>query len=724
MRNQDDHSAEQSANILLLTEVQSCNNYRAKHADRIFLKYIELQNALEQNDLQEVQRLSNEMMEHCREIAIDSEVICDTVIERLSLLSLPNRSDKKNIRLPKSIIQVSAERANKKYSDWADIASIHDDPVLPSPAPSAFVALEEETNTKAAGAEGTAEVVISEQKVPDNDESSPSVASEEDATTRAVVADCSASNDNEKTDKRWFGKLSWGRSWRQGTSSSPASKSNADEDESVVDRATTEVEDVSSSETIENSEAEVATDDVSEGAVGMDGAIVSEVSGDTATAAVTSLEDHLKVDMDSFNQLINVLANTETNALVAAPDLPIRHLVQSLVGLSFKIHKDLYQNLQLVTFQFLSVLSPLSKLNKVFGAFLRAEATEMESVVDLRQSGLGSIAFYFDKKTSEGEAENDSEGVPDDVYKIKKAIYRAYRGNNDDDGNEEELRSLINDKVKNSHVKRHVTMSHATNNLLMHVLNLYFVVAILSELSILEAFQHLSKETSLIESVKGFARRVNPEVAFNEEMKTIVYLFTYVAPALEKEELVDDAWMVTCSILCNLNKIWAVGPSASPEARKNDKRQKKLVLLFRALECQTISGTDTSAVEIWSGTDEACSVRRLKAIRTFAVHFLRLPIEESLSIDYFNKFGFTHSFLFISPSSIRRDCTFITPKAFSKCQDSIPKKMDKMMKNLAQKDSTGKLTIFIESAEQRNSLKLLLDAYEKLTQDSHGNSAV
>lgn len=46
------------------------------------------------------------------------------------------------------------------------------------------------------------------------------------------------------------------------------------------------------------------------------------------------------------------------------------------------------------------------------------------------------------------------------------------------------------------------------------------------------------------------------------------------------------------------------------------------------------------------------------------------------------------------------------------------------MKNLAQKDSTGKLTIFIESAEQRNSLKLLLDAYEKLTQDSHGNSAV
>ena len=46
------------------------------------------------------------------------------------------------------------------------------------------------------------------------------------------------------------------------------------------------------------------------------------------------------------------------------------------------------------------------------------------------------------------------------------------------------------------------------------------------------------------------------------------------------------------------------------------------------------------------------------------------------------------------------------------------------MKNVSKKDSTGKRTIFIEGTEQRSSLKLLLDAYEELTLDSRGNSAV
>ncbi len=685
---------------------------------------------MEQSDLQEVRRLAHELNEHCLEIAIDSQIICGSIVKELSA------SDKESIRHQQSMIHYCAESANEQYSDWADRTSIHDDPVLPSTATSANIendvsTLEEETNTEAAGAGGTAEVVISEEKSP------PSAASEEDATVRAVGADCCASNDqndtgDEKTDKRWFERI---LSWRQGTSSSPASKSNVDEEaEPVLDHVTTEVEDASSSETIENLEADIVTDDGSEGVAGMDGAVVSEDllpirNEDTANpATVPNVEDDLKVDMDSFNQLINVLANTETNTLVAAPDVPVPHLVQSLVGLSFKEQNDLYQNITNVVFNFLSVLSPLSKLNRVVGAFLRAEAAEMESALDLRQSGLGSIVSYYDKKMSEREAD-DLEGVPDEVYEIKEAIYRAVHGNNNNnddgsDGNDEELRSLINDKVKNSHVKRHVTMTYDTSNLLMHVLNLYFVVAILSELSILEAFQHLSKESSLIKSVKDFARIANPDVVFDVEMKVIDYLFTYVTPALERDDLLDDAWLVTCAILCNLNKIWAVGPNASPEARENDPRKKKLESLFRALECQTITGMDTSAVVHWSGTDNLHSGRRLKAIRTFAVHFFRGPIEGSLSTDYFTEFGFARSFLYISPTSIGRECTFITPKVFSECQDSIPTKMDKMMKNLSKKDNTGRRTIFIEGAEQRNSLKLLLDAYEELTQDSSGNSTV
>ncbi len=135
-------------------------------------------------------------------------------------------------------------------------------------------------------------------------------------------------------------------------------------------------------------------------------------------------------------------------------------------------------------------MSPLSKLNKVFGAYLRAEATatEMELVVDLKRSGLGSIVSYCETKTSEGEADDDSEGMPDDVYEIKKAIYRAVHGNNENEVNAEKMRRFIDDKVKNSRVTKPLVMGFETNRLLMHILilNLYFVADLLSELSILE----------------------------------------------------------------------------------------------------------------------------------------------------------------------------------------------------------------------------------------------
>ncbi len=127
----------------------------------------------------------------------------------------------------------------------------------------------------------------------------------------------------------------------------------------------------------------------------------------------------------------------------------------------------------------------------------------------------------------------------------------------------------------------------------------------------------------------------------------------------------DDAWEIICSILWNLNKIVTVGSKACPEARKNDQRKKKFASLFRALECQTIQGIDTSAIVFWSGTDELHSARRLKAIRTFAVHFLRGPIEKSLSTDYFTKFGFTRSFLYISPCPFYLIC----------CEDRICAKL-------------------------------------------------
>ena len=117
---------------------------------------------------------------------------------------------------------MAASAANEKYSIWKCRKSTQDKPTSLSALSankedgvSTFIALEGETNakTKTAGAGAsciTAEVVLSEQKVPDNGgESPPLVELEEDATTRSVEASCSAfndQNDNEDktTEKKWF----------------------------------------------------------------------------------------------------------------------------------------------------------------------------------------------------------------------------------------------------------------------------------------------------------------------------------------------------------------------------------------------------------------------------------------------------------------------------------------------------------------------------------------
>ena len=155
----------------------------------------------------------------------------------------------------------------------------------------------------------------------------------------------------------------------------------------------------------ENEEAETSADDKSEDIAHAE----SVVSGTSeapllprgreikAVTAVINTEEHLTVDTDAFINFIHVLANASEDKLVAAINVPILRLMQVLVDLSFKKHEHLYQNLQYVALHFFSVLSLLPTLNKVYGAFIRAEATKeatvMESVVEL-SSALGSILSY------------------------------------------------------------------------------------------------------------------------------------------------------------------------------------------------------------------------------------------------------------------------------------------------------------------------------------------
>ncbi len=196
-----------------LVSLHSQIKYTEKH-DMHMLETCEyLRKATGENDLQEVKRLTLELVEQCREISLSSHSTFNSIITELTA------SEKGRLPLT-TIVSMAALAANEKYSIWKCRKSTQDEPTSLS-APSAnkedgvstFIALEGETNAKTAGAGAsciTAEVVLSEQKVPDNGgESHPVVELAENATMRSVEASCSAfndQNDNEDktTEKKWF----------------------------------------------------------------------------------------------------------------------------------------------------------------------------------------------------------------------------------------------------------------------------------------------------------------------------------------------------------------------------------------------------------------------------------------------------------------------------------------------------------------------------------------
>eukprot|EP00984_Skeletonema_dohrnii_P007196 scaffold2596_cov126-Skeletonema_dohrnii-CCMP3373.AAC.4 len=713
--------------------LHSYNSYREKHHDRFVKKYEELRQRL--TTLQpdsEVERLAHEMAEHFHEISMKSGSTCNFVSKNLSVLN------KEIIPIP-PIVDLSAADAEEIYSDWACERSIHDDPISSS-----------------------SELTPSKEQ-----EESPSIALELAERTRAAnysadeaVSDDQKALDNYVEDKK-SGRMGLTKligSLRLGVASAFPAPNLDGRGESALDCSKTDTEESSRLEVVENKEDKTSADDKSEDIAHAE-SVVSGTSEDslprggnvtTAAAEVINTDEHLKVDTDAFVNLIHVLDNSSEDKLVAATNVPILRLMQVLVDLSFKKHEHLYQNLQHVALHFFSVLSLLPTLNKVYGAFIRAEATKeatiMESVVEL-SSGVGSILSYCEKNTVAEADQDQSKGVADRVFAIIEAIYRAERGDNDDEiketiyrsrhededttgvsrdvinnevADEDVRRSFIIDAVKDSNVKRHIAMGSQTNNLLTHVLNSFLVADLLSRISIRGTFQHLSKASNLIDGAKEFARRANPEDVFDEEMKAIDFLVKHVSPALEKEDLVEEAWRFACTVFVSLNKIVSVGPTASADAKANDPRKKQILSLFRKAECQTITGeVDESADVFWSGTERIHSDRRLRAIRSFANHFLSRPIQQSLPPGFFAEFGFARSLLRLPATLIGKWSTFITPNFFSECQDTMPekhrKKFDEIIKKkVSEGEDTGERTIFIQGNEQRNSLKLLLDAHDAL----------
>mmetsp|Transcript_2628 Transcript_2628/g.4785 ORF Transcript_2628/g.4785 Transcript_2628/m.4785 type:complete len:733 (-) Transcript_2628:197-2395(-) len=714
-------------------KLHSHSNYKEKHYVRFVKKYEKLRQSLRLQSYSEVERLAHELAEHCLAISIDSQATVNAVTKELTA------SNKEIIPILPPIVDSSAAYAEEMYSAWACEMSIHDDPISTS-----------------------LELTPSKEQ-----EDSPSIAlgaaSHSTDTDDAVSSDQNAP-DNPVEDKK-SGRMGLTKligSLRLGVASAFPAPNLDGRGEPALDCSRTDTEESPRLEAVENEEAETSADDKSEDIAHAE-SVVSGTSEDflprgrevKPATAVINTDELSTVDTDAFINLIHVLDISSEDKLVAATNVPILRLMQVLVYLSFKKHEHLYQNLQHVALHFFSVLSLLPSLNKVYGAFIRSEATKeatnMESVVEL-SSGVGSILSYCEKKSSEAEVDQDQSLVlPERVFAIKEAIYRAEYGNNDDEiketvyrsrhedddttgvsrdvinneVTEEDFRCFINDAVNDSNVRKHLSMGNQTNNLMTHVLNCLLVVDLLSRISILGTFQHLSKVSNLINSAKDFAQRANPEVLFDEDMTATEYLFTYVSPALASgdDELLKEAWRVACSVFVSLNKIVSVGPTANADTKANDPRKKQIITMLREVECRTINGeVDETADVYWSGIGKIYNDRRLRAIRTFACLFLRTPVQRSLPPGFFAEFGFTRSFLRLPASLIGKWSTFITPNFLSDCSHTMPAKYRKfddiITKEVQASEDTGERTIFIQGNEQRKSLKLLLDVHDALVSGS------
>ena len=452
-----------------------------------------------------------------------------------------------------------------------------------------------------------------------------------------------------------------------------------------------------------------------------------EAAAETETATALDLDNagvNSTIDTNAIVRLVEVAENSKDKLI--AGKLPILRMVQDIFEAVFKIenHKDLHQNLRCLSSQLLSILCPLPALNNQFAESMNAEAEQMkiESGVMLN-AGFGTILSQCETIKSEVEAnEANSKGVRDMAFAIKEALFRA-KCDNDEEGirdamkkADEDVKSFINRVVSKTYVKDNLSIGNATRYLMVHVLDSFLVVDFLSRISIRMAYQHLSKASDLIKRAKEFAQKANAGVPFDESMTALCYLFSYVSPVMgnENEDLKEEAWSVTDSLFYNLNQVVSVGKTATDEEKENDPRMKQITSLLREVECGTYTGRkDENATVYLSGVGKAYNAKRKKAFRTVSVFFLRPLIERHLPPGFFAKFGYTRSFLRLPISFFGRVTTFIEPDFYSE-PGKYMGNFDSIVKKVQKGEDKGERTIFIQSAEQRESLKRLVEIHGEL----------
>jgi hypothetical protein len=607
----------------LLARVHISNAKREEHIYNYLKKAAELQNAIKQQDWNSCASLQRELQKHVNAISCDSEVVCEMVTDSL----LPTVKG-----VSSRMLKEEAKKMGKiYYSEWESRELNNDKSSSPAE-------LEEGTKSETTPA-------LSPKNVVPVEETEESANSETAAVDSETVSDQNevAGRSAERSKARWFSRLQhhfFAPPSSTGEESAPEGDNSANDTtdgESEINVAAA-VEIASESVVVAS---EISEDESSTQAQTSEGDVTAAPLSQQKSDDVPSSSTLGAVNTASFNAILH--SSSEDN-LVAGMDLPILLLVQSLIDLLFRQQpSDLYEHLKNVAFGLISVLSDIPNLYKLFALYIAAEsnkeAGDMESIARMGSStGIGSIAAFCEVNDCVEDGSQPPEGVPDWLFEVKAAIYRAKHGHNDDDIKDtiylskhegvedvtgisrdviynevtnDDVRSFIDRKVSNSCVKGHLSMDFETTNLLRHVLDLYFVTSLLQKMTVADIFRFLSKESDLIEDVKEFARRSNPTVDFDVEvMAALDFLFIFVLPAFERDELLNEAWQIGCLILCHLNKITSVGNKASSDAKAKDPRKIKMRHEQRQVECESFDGVlDEYAAVFWSGEGDTHSTR-------------------------------------------------------------------------------------------------------------------
>lgn len=411
----------------------------------------------------------------------------------------------------------------------------------------------------------------------------------------------------------------------------------------------------------------------------------SDGNTNTQQSIANSLEALVTKERQTYN-LISKRLDTNSGSLVAGRTHMLL-LIQYKVVAFFQSSTPKLSDIRSITQDFMAVIATLSKYQR-YGAFrLGMELEDMEAGIRIGDSSntFGTILSILGE--DEEKVGEDLEPSTSDLKGLRQAIYRLEHGD-DSDG-----------EVSETAMMTFIQVGRVTKRLLKHVLHIYIMVYVMSDVNLGEMFSYLRKKKEFTDRAKELCRLVGSDfdIAAREEGSGSVwqYVVAVIRPALSEKHghlATQLATQSACDIKSSLTNT----------------RGKELGSLLRGaynkVQSTTASGLEASGQDYCGGEDKGDQRRRMST--SFFSAFLYGKIQERLPPGLFAKRGYLRTLLNASPTEIDNGCNgFFTHNFYEGDRHGENSKIVKGLKAiLREKPSdvdfdSGSRTIIVESQE-------------------------